>query len=182
MIAHKLVQNYPKGFTLVELLVVIGIIGVLTAVGIVALGTVSKNGRDAKRLTDLRTIQGALEQYYADQGVYPMDLTGELTKGCSLKADNGVKADGCSTDPNTNTVKTYYNKLPKDPNGGPYVYRAFETNTGTVCSSASKCISYCLYTVMEGTTNTASDNQTNEIASEPCRSGAGSYNFAVSKL
>src|SRR3989338_3198993 len=54
-----------KGFTLLELLVVVGIITILVNMGLSSFSTAQKKGRDAKRKTDIRGIQGALEQYYS---------------------------------------------------------------------------------------------------------------------
>jgi len=54
-----------KAFTLLEILVVIGIIGIMVAMGTASYSTAQKKARDAKRKTDLRTIQNALEQYYS---------------------------------------------------------------------------------------------------------------------
>lgn len=54
-----------KGFTLLELLVVIGIIGVLMALATVAYSTAQIGGRNARRKQDLIAIQNALEQYYS---------------------------------------------------------------------------------------------------------------------
>lgn len=87
------------GFTLIELLVTISIIAIITAIGFVAYSTVSKQGRDAKRQSDLKSIQSALEQYRADQGNYPASLTfgGSLTSG----------------------GRAYLNVVPTDPTGSP---------------------------------------------------------------
>ncbi len=61
-----------KGFTLLELLVVIGIIGVMMALATVAYSTAQRSGRDSRRKQDLVAIQNALEQYYsANSFVYP---------------------------------------------------------------------------------------------------------------
>lgn len=61
-----------KGFTLLELLVVIGIIGILVALGTVAYSTTQISGRNARRKQDLVAIQNALEQYYsANSFSYP---------------------------------------------------------------------------------------------------------------
>ena len=63
-------QN-SKGFTLVELLVVIFIITILSAVVIVSLGRARIKSRDNRRKSDLAVIQQALEMYYADEHSFP---------------------------------------------------------------------------------------------------------------
>ena len=68
-----------KGFTLIEMLVVVAIIGLLSSVVVVGLGSARQNARDARRISDIRQIQNALEIYYSDStkgnGTYPADLT-----------------------------------------------------------------------------------------------------------
>lgn len=58
------------GFTLIELLVVITIIGILVSLGTVSYSTTQKQARDSRRRQDLRAIQNAFEQYYADNSSY----------------------------------------------------------------------------------------------------------------
>jgi len=58
------------GFTLLELLVVISIIGILIAMGTVAFSTAQKRGRDSKRRGDLKAVQAAFEQYNATNTGY----------------------------------------------------------------------------------------------------------------
>jgi prepilin-type N-terminal cleavage/methylation domain-containing protein len=60
-----------KGFTLIEILIVVAIIGMLSSVVLVGLGSFRSRGRDARRAADLREIQNALELYYAKFGNYP---------------------------------------------------------------------------------------------------------------
>ena len=64
-----------KGFTLIELLVVIAIIGLLSTLAVVALNNARQKSRDAKRVSDIKQIQTALELYYNDANAYPTDLT-----------------------------------------------------------------------------------------------------------
>jgi prepilin-type N-terminal cleavage/methylation domain-containing protein len=64
-----------KGFTLIELLVVIAIIGLLSTLAVVALNNARQKSRDAKRVSDIKQIQTALELYYNDANGYPAAVT-----------------------------------------------------------------------------------------------------------
>lgn len=67
----KMLKN-KKGFTLLELLVVISIIAMLITIGLSSFSTAQRKGRDAKRKSDIKEIQNALEQYYSVCGYsYP---------------------------------------------------------------------------------------------------------------
>lgn len=57
-----------RGFTLIELLVVIAIIGILSSVVLASLNTARERGANAKRLSDMRQIQHALELYASNNG------------------------------------------------------------------------------------------------------------------
>lgn len=62
------------GFTLIEMLVVVAIIGLLSSVILVGLGDVRKDARDTRRIADVRQIQNALEIYYSTNQSYPQDI------------------------------------------------------------------------------------------------------------
>lgn len=113
-----------QGFTLIELLVVIAIIGLLSTLAIVALGNARMKSRDAKRVSDIKQIQTALELYYNDANSYPVNL------GPSI-VTNGI---------------TYMAIVPTNPSpasdggcalGTNYVYAPATSNT-------SYTLAYCL--------------------------------------
>ena len=117
-------MSKQTGFTLVELLVVISIIAILTTMAMVVYSGLQPQSRDAKRQSDLKTIQSALEQYRADQGSYPATIP----FGGAL----------------TNAGKTYLKEIPQDPTRSPdYSY--------TVLGAPGT--DYCLYARVENSAN-----------------------------
>ena len=93
-------KNKKKGFTLIELLVVIAIIGILSAIGLVALNGAREKARDAQRRSDIGQIRTALVLYSDDEGgVYPNTVAGagsEDISPCAAVAGTGggVLTDG----------------------------------------------------------------------------------------
>lgn len=68
-----------RGFTLLELLVVISIIAILIGLVSVSFTTAQQKSRDARRRGDMKAIQSALEQYYAvNDGSYPTSGYGDI--------------------------------------------------------------------------------------------------------
>lgn len=63
--------NKKRGFTLIEILIVVAIIGVLASIVLVGLGPAQRQGRDARRLSDMKQMQTALELYFQKCGFYP---------------------------------------------------------------------------------------------------------------
>lgn len=100
-----------KGFTLVELLVVMAIIGILSTVAVGAFRVSQIRGRDAQRKSDLKQIANALELYLQDHGTYPPSSSGQIL-GCTAPSGACSWGSGEFRD----TAGTVYQKIvPKDP-------------------------------------------------------------------
>lgn len=119
------------GFTLLELLIVIVIIGILALLIIPNITSAPKKARDTKRKTDITTLRKGLEEYFVNNNVYPAALT-DLTTGSAP------------------IVKT----LPADPKGtGVYVY----TYT-PAASNTTYTLKACLENDGDSSANTAVDS------------------------
>ncbi len=71
-----------KGFTIVELLIVVVVIAVLASIGLVAYSSVQARARDSIRKSDLTAVQKALSLFYTDQGHWI-----ETGSGCGSNGD-----------------------------------------------------------------------------------------------
>jgi len=81
-----------KGFTLIEILIVVAIIGILASVILVGLGSFRARGRDARRISDLREVQNALELYYTKNQQYPDASDWNGLQSILINAGIGVSA------------------------------------------------------------------------------------------
>lgn len=68
-------ENNPKGFTLVELLIVIAILGILMGLALAGMRFAQRRARDLQRQNAVRNLSSALESYYVDYRVYPAGST-----------------------------------------------------------------------------------------------------------
>ena len=91
-------SQISKGFTLLEVLVVIAIIAILISIGSAAYTSAQKKSRDARRQADLKSVQNGFEQYYADNTAYP--TAGSCTVGAAYLPA------GVPKDPKTNVAYT----------------------------------------------------------------------------
>jgi type II secretion system protein G len=118
-----------RGFTLIELLVVIAIIGLLSSVVLASLNSARAKARDARRLSDVRQMQLALELYYDDNGQYPMSGTSPNCSGWAISHPSYIT---CWDDLKAK-LSPYLSTLPLDPlNGYPptYSYNAYHYRGG----------------------------------------------------
>lgn len=86
-------NRWQRGFTLVELLVVMAILGLLTTVGLASFRTARLKSRDAQRKHDLGQIQEGLEMYYNDIGRYPSGAVNGKITGCGSQIASPTECD-----------------------------------------------------------------------------------------
>lgn len=115
-------KHHHKGFTIIELLVVISIIGLLSAIASFALANARAQARDNRRIQDLQQIKTALELYFKDNKKYPKPARG-YGNGQGIGTGSG-HCFGFNGDPqwgNTNDyieeleAQKYISDLPRDP-------------------------------------------------------------------
>lgn len=101
------------GFTLIELMVVVAIIGILMAAGILAFSNAQQNARDSRRRADIDAMSKAMEQYYQNNSsAYPATAS---------------------------SIATYFpsGSIPADPQGAAYNFSATATAYCT-CATLEK--------------------------------------------
>jgi len=117
-------KNNSNGFTLLEILLVVGIIAILAGIVIIAINP-SKQlamARNTERKSDLKQINNALEQYYIDHREYPDTLLSDLTDICdtgstaSSSVESELGESYCDDFIDLSVlVPTYITAIPKDP-------------------------------------------------------------------
>ena len=111
--SRSLVRRLQRGFTLIEIMVVVVIMGILAALVVPKLMGRTDDARIAAAKQDIATLMQALKLYRLDNQRYPtteQGLQALMTKPTSGPPANGWKSGG------------YIDKLPKDPWQNPYQY------------------------------------------------------------
>jgi prepilin-type N-terminal cleavage/methylation domain-containing protein len=98
-----------KGFTLVELLVVVAIIGLLSGMVVISIKNVKAKARDSQRVSDVNTISTGLNMYHNDFNAYPV-FDGYITgaDGLSIALKNSGAVSALPIDPLNNGNYRYY--------------------------------------------------------------------------
>lgn len=94
-----------RGFTMIELLVTITIIGILVTLGLVSYTSATRAARNGKRAADMEGLRSALVLYRSDRGTYP---AGDFTSIVSQLNTNGYYSSPALLDPKNGTSPYAY--------------------------------------------------------------------------
>ena len=132
-----------QGFTIVELLIVIVVIGILAALVITTFTGIQQKARNTERTTDVNAIQGQVEAYYAVSGKYP---TLANVNDSTFRSTNMKGLDPEALKDPKGSAQT----LVGTAAANSYAYSA----TPAACdNSTTDCTGYTLTATYEGTVN-----------------------------
>jgi len=142
-ILHPTTYNF-KGFTLVELLVVMSIIAILAALSIFALSGAREAARDTRRKSDLQSVAAALELYKADCNFYPSSIpsSGTVFTGTACSMGANIYMQAIPDDPQSTQDYAYQGVNCVGANCTQFRYWAFLEDPGSLpagCTSAPAC-------------------------------------------
>ncbi len=124
-------NRMQKGFTLIEILIVVAIIAILASVVLIGLGPTQQAGRDARRISDLRQVQNGLELYFQRCGFYPGQVAPPPPSNCS--GAGIAPANWASLQPVLTGSGIGISNVPNDPNSSQsYFYGTSGTGGGYV--------------------------------------------------
>ncbi len=157
----SLTKRTQQGFTIVELLIVIVVIGILAALVITTYNGIQQKGRNTDRTNDLGALKSHLESYNASNGRYPStsnlgatSATNVAFIGTDLKGlDKEALRDPQGTAGDYSLVTT--------PTAKKYAYKPTD-DTGAVCdNTTTDCTKYTLTAVPEGSSTNIVVNSLN---------------------
>ena len=99
-------KKISKGFTLIEMLIVITIIALLASLILVGMGGARAKTRDSRRIADLHNVMNALELYYASNSQYPQDIVSWEALDTELTTA-GIGVSRIPNDPLSGTGSNY---------------------------------------------------------------------------
>lgn len=147
-------KQKQSGFTIVELLIVIVIIGILAGLVITTFAGIQQRARDSERQTDINAIQKQLEAYYANVGAYPTQANLESS---AFRSGNNIKVDTKAlADPSNASVTTFVTTNPLTATSKQYAYipsptgcDASTNDSGGTITPTAACTSYKLAAWLE---------------------------------
>jgi prepilin-type N-terminal cleavage/methylation domain-containing protein len=142
-------QRKQAGFTIIELLIVIAIIGILATLVITNFQGAQAKGRDTVRTNDINSVYQKLEEYYNENGGYPDgNLSATVLPGIDAGALTDEDGQGFNYTGGFVVATTAPTVTPT--NDDEYIYAAYDCDTaGAQATVGATCAKYVLATYLE---------------------------------
>lgn len=136
-------NNKQRGFTIVELLIVIVVIGILAALVVTTFTGIQQRARNTERQTDIKAIHGQIEAYYAQNGSYPAmaEINDATWRATNMK---GLDEEALQDPKGTSAA------LVATATDTAYGYAPLGTGGAACTTAANDCVSYTLRAEYEG--------------------------------
>jgi prepilin-type N-terminal cleavage/methylation domain-containing protein len=147
-------KKRQSGFTIVELLIVIVVIGILAALVITTYGGIQSKARNSKRQVDLQSLQTQLEAFFSQNGFYPSnaDINGSVWRAAQMKSLD----IGAMTDPlNPGQANPQLKITTAVAADKQYSYVVTDSAGASCEATDTNCAKYVLTAPYEGTVNGA---------------------------
>ena len=145
----KTIKKAQQGFTIIELLIVIAIIGILAGLVLNNFQGAQAKARDVQRKADVNAIHGKLEEYYNNNNGYP-DGNLSTTLLAGIDTDALKDSDGTDIGYNGGFITSTTAPNPTVGNTGEYAYAAYGcTTAGAQTTVGATCTKYVLKTFLE---------------------------------
>jgi prepilin-type N-terminal cleavage/methylation domain-containing protein len=132
-----------KGFTIVELLIVIVVIGILATLVIVTFTGIQQKARNTKRQTDINAVNSHVEAFYAQNGYYPTlaHINDATWRGTNMKGlDTAALKD----------PKGSASTLVAAPAANAYAYAVTDDAGASCATDETTCAKFTLTATLEG--------------------------------
>ena len=141
-------KNRKEGFTIVELLIVIVVIGILALLVITTYSGIQQKARNSKRQSDVAAVQTQLEAFYQQGGYYPS--LADMNSASWLSSNMKSLDQNALIDPSNPTQSK---TLVASPTAKSYSYAVTDASGESCEATDTNCAKYTLTATYEGTVN-----------------------------
>lgn len=161
--------SQSKGFTLIEMLVVVAVIAVLAGITLTGVGGFTSRARDTRRVGDLRSVQNYLEFYFSKCGRYPgATACGATNPSTWADVQSALNSYGAKTPADPVAAKTYFYGVSSD--GLRYVLGAKLENDNRILEESSE---------MDSADIPSGFTFTGGLSASDCNDAAGTYGYCI---